>query len=83
MSFYKLSFVSFPSANWITAANASSTAPKVVQRLLNGDEVVIVSDRQIDAIVEWDRAIAKDANVIDSSGFPVGQLEYWPTDIKH
>jgi hypothetical protein len=83
MSFYKLSFVQSPNKGWVSIASDSSTVPRAVQRLLKGESVVIVSDRQIDAIVEWDRAIAKDANIIDCSGFPVGQLEYWPTDIRH
>lgn len=71
MAYYMIALFDKSDRIWIDAAKRSHGTPKVVLRLLSGESPQRVKDSVLDAVVEWDRALAKHAEG------RIG-IDYWP-----
>ena len=71
---YKIGFIGKPDSSWVDAAAKTLVTPRAVLRLLKGSREEIVNELQLDAIMDWDRLVAKRANAPQA-------LEFWPAPI--
>ena len=73
MSFYVLTFIDMPDAEWVSAADNTGVTPRVVHELLDGFNHSVVRGDQLDSILEWDRYVCRVSRTHS-------QLEFWPID---